>query len=628
MKDFFVNEFIPENHGKRFYAHNSGASDVEFIFEEILKAGGSDFRVSGAFSGASAIIVDIEKNGYKWTLVDSLWTIRASLREIGRWLKMDKGEVDFDTSNIHELAEYNEQDCRILYHAIKEMENIVIDLGSELGKTASGTSLRLFLRQYFGRDPKTKKLRDGFDGIETSPKLNERIRKAYMGGRTEPWDHRRGLQGFVYDVQSAYPAAMQFSVPGQLLRTSDRRPRRSMPVEYIADVTVHVPESIKVPPLPRHAEGSLFFDVGPRRGWYTKPELENAEDMGCEVLKVHECLIFEPMYDLALCSMDLFNKRQEQKKLGAGKGFLSQTFKIFGNGLYGKFAERSEKSSILVNPSPEDMRKARTFVRYDQGDLAPICPGVWRVTRNARVRHQHVALAAYVTARARVNLCGHLARTEPYYCDTDSVACGDPDIPTGDKLGDLQLEKEFIWAYFRAPKLYYMQLHPRFEAKLRDEESKLSRTPFEMPVDWDESLSKPTYIGGQLHFPLCYDLERDEDGVYRHGSFERTLIRAKGFPRLTAGKFRALDLGETVEVEAMLMKPRELLKSGSITPQSRTRHKRVLDRVRPKRRPLSDGRTAPWHVRDFDVPYLETREAKDAVIEAMGEMIREMRRAG
>lgn len=619
MKDFFANEFVAANHNRRFYAHNMGASDIEFIFEEIVKTGGSGLDVHAAFSGASAIIVEIRKGGYKWTLVDSLWTIRASLRDIGQWIGERKGEVDFDTSNIHELTEYNEQDCLILYKALKEMERIMIDLGSELGMTASGTGLRLFRRQYLGRDPKTKQLRDGFVGIETSPKLNDRIRSAFMGGRTEPWDHRRGLSGCVYDVQSAYPAAMQFAVPGALLRSTTRLPKPSEPVEWIADVTVNVPENIKVPPLPRQAEGSLFFDVGPRRHWYTKPELENAEALGCEVLKVHECLVFEPLYDLAECSMDLFNKRQDEKKRGAGKSFLSQTYKLVNNGLYGKTAERAEKTAILINPSPEEMRRARTFSRYEKGALEPICPGVWKVTERARVRHAHVPIAAYITARARVNLCQHLLKTEPYYCDTDSVACGDWNIPVGENLGDLQLEKEFIWAYFRAPKQYMMQLHPKFEAKLRREEEGATERPFRMPVGLDAFGEKPIYIPGQMHFPLRTDIEPDAEGQFRHGSFERTLVRAKGFQRPDAGMFRKFDLGDQVEVRSMLMKPMEMFKAGLIEPQEKIRMKRVLDRVRPKRRPLSDGRTVPWHVRDFDVPYSvwkerEFREEGDTVM--------------
>lgn len=626
LDEFFEEELTPANHGYRFYAHNSGASDSEFFLEHILTSpNAKSFHVTGVFSGASAIIIEVTKGKHYWTFVDSLWTIRESLKNIGRWLGggFAKGEVDFDTENVHELTDYNEQDCRILYEAIARFQDVILDLGSELSMTAASTALRLFMRAYLGRDkpgsdPASEIVRP--EGIETSPRLNERIRRAYMGGRTEPWSTKRGLEGFVYDVRSAYPAAMQFPVPGNLVgHLEGRRPKSTLaycgpdgvwrPAEYIADVIVNVPEDIKIPPLPRQAEGSLFFDVGPRRGWYTKPELEYAESVGCEVLKTYECLVFEPMMDLARCSMDLFEKRAKEKK----GGFLEQSYKLVGNSLYGKLAERAEKASLLINPDPSEIRKAKTFRPYDKGELRPICPGVWLITKEAKIRHAHVPIASYITARARANLARHMSFTDPWYCDTDSIACAD--APRADdrppwirdaniegpeiKLGELGYEKSFTAGFFRGAKFYQMQMSHRDEMKLRQKEETMTGMPYHM-TQVDPDTGERFTIPGQA----CWD-------------FERTAVRAKGFSRIGAGKFRELDLGGTVPIDAMLMKIREMYQAGYIAPRETTRHKRLLDRVRPKRRPESDGSTSAWHVRDFDVPYAETLEAKREALEEL-----------
>ncbi len=539
-RDFLEGELVEENHGKWFYAHAGGLADVQYLFEYLVTSG-HKYRVSAAFSGSSAIIVDVERGRHRWRFLDSYWLIREPLRAIGRKLGLEKGEVDY-RAPLRELVPYNERDCEILYEAVRRMQELVLELGSELMPTIASTALRLFRRRYLTRD------------LETDAALNEELRPAYVGGRTEVWDHRPGLSGRGYDVNSSYPFAMLSPQPGSLLRSGLRFPRSDRE-EYVADVEVDVPEGVAVPPLPHLAEGSLFFDVGPRRGKFCRPELEWAQERGAKVRRVHQVWTFERSWDLGEYARDIYARRKR------AEGYESTVYKYLGNACYGKFGELRDKQQLLVRPTAEELARARAYARYGKGQLAPIQPGVYLLQVDAEVGHGHVPFAAYITSRARVTLGRHLeaaARAPgdpgPYYCDTDSVYC-DAELSTSPELGDLKLEREFEWGHFFAPKLYALQLPPG-DGRAEEPSGQLSLLP------------------------------------------GRWYVKAKGFRQITPREFFRLQLGDRVEVTRML-RIRELFARGHLSPVQRVMPKELRGEVRPKRRILESGRTEPWHTREL-----------------------------
>ncbi len=448
MGEFLENELKQPNTSYWYYAHAGGLADIQFILEEILKD--NRYSVEASFSGSSAVIVKIKHGNYTWKFVDSLFMLRAKLADIGELLGMPKGEVKWDAP-IAELKEYNEQDCRILWHAIAQFEDLIIDLGSEMNMTLASTAMRLIRRVYLSHD------------IGTSTIINQEIRSAYVGGRVEVFN-RSEHRGYYYDINSCYPHAMTYPLPGTLLYTT----KRGLPIgnsekAYIAEVTINIPE-MDIPPVPYPCGGSLYFPVGKRRSWLCGPEIELALSLGAKIEKLHKAYVYSVQTDLASFASDIYNRRKNST------GYMKQVYKLLLNSGYGKFGERPEKSQLLVNPDAKTLKRVKAMNRiamrqglevsekpikhYNKGWLHMISPGVFLVEQVSEVKHAHVPIAAYVTSIARVGLYKHLKNAGPYYCDTDGFATQKSDLPVSNELGAIKLEKEYDSALFHSPKLY------------------------------------------------------------------------------------------------------------------------------------------------------------------------------
>ena len=447
VEAFLTGELTRRNSGTWFYAHAGGMADVQFILEALMKD--ERYRVEGSFSGSSAVIVKVIRGRLKWYFVDSYFTLRAPLRDIGKKLGMEKGEVAWDAP-LDELRKYNEQDCRILWHAMTEFQNLLLGLKSEMRFTLASCAMRLIQRRYLKRQ------------IPTSGGLNARLRPAYVGGRVEVF-HRARHSGWYYDINSCYPFAMTKPLPGRYLGM--RRGLGDGSTAVIAEVTLKVPD-MYVPPVPYMYGGSLYFPVGTRRQWLCGPEIELCLSLGCEITKVHEAHHFQWFSDLAVYATELYKRRQESKGT-----FYYELYKLLLNSGYGKFGERSDKQQLLFRPTAEQLAEAKEISqpkggrdrrgRYTRGFLAMISPGIFLVEQTKEVAHAHVPIAAYVTSYARALLYSHMAPTpehRPFYCDTDGFAMSVPDLPVSTELGRLKLEKQYDDALFHAPKLYHLHM--------------------------------------------------------------------------------------------------------------------------------------------------------------------------
>lgn len=133
---FIKSELTHKHRGWWFYAHAGGLADFQFVIERLMEHG---YYVHGSTSGSSAIIVHVSRAVWcprrkkmvagkdRWHFVDSYWLLRDSLRNIGKWLGIAKGNVEesvewYETAPWAELRDYNEQDCRILYGGIRMLD--------------------------------------------------------------------------------------------------------------------------------------------------------------------------------------------------------------------------------------------------------------------------------------------------------------------------------------------------------------------------------------------------------------------------------------------------------------------------------------------------------------------------
>lgn len=531
-----------ENRGAWFYAHAGGLADVQFVFEAIIRRGGNDYDITASFSGSSAIIAHVRRKRGRnaWHFVDSYWLFRDSLaaiaRSIGRTKTGPKAlenatQADvkewYASAPLSELVPYNQNDCEILWHAIDQFENRVLEIGGQLQMTIASTAMHLFRRRYLKQ------------GVSTNEIINSTGRKAYFASRVEVFQDKCEA-ALYFDINSSFPYAMTKPVPGEFERTSKRLTDDPDKI-FLVDATFTVPESY-LPPIPTRVEGRLFFPVGTWRSWLTGIDLGLLLREGGKIEKVHEVMYFAPMTDLKDYAIDLYDQRKK-----ASDPFDKLVLKYLLNSCYGKFAERPEKERMIIFPDERTMGRLKRNFDSDELERMQLMPGVYVEPVLVDVQHEHVPVAAYITARARLTLYDYLTQSRDcYYCDTDGFATTD-DYETADDLGALKLEKKITSGTFIAPKVYRLD--------------------------------------GQV--------------LGKEGWRDETTVKAKGFS-LGKGKeaverFTSLVEGQEIEIERMA-RIRENFSRGSIVPREAVIHKRLRDRMITKRFHYPDGHTRPWHI--------------------------------
>ena len=443
VKAFLEHELSSDNRGAWFVAHAGGLADMNYVLEEIIRHGG--YQVQAAFSGSSAVIVHLRQGKNAWHFVDSLWLMRAPLREIGTWIGETKGGSVEDKSTFYaplpELIDYNAQDCNILWRAMDMLQKQLLEMGGQLQMTLASCAMQLFRRRYLTTE------------ISTGNWLNQRASNSYIASRVEVF--QRNCQDALYfDINSSFPFSMTKPCPGEMLGTSKHLPTSwgdpddaHAPL-FLAQATIEVPESF-LPPLPWRSQNRIFFPWGRWRSWFSSVDLRLLLDAGGTIAKVDEVITFAPFFDLADYAKDLYTKRKQSPA-----GFGKSAYKLLLNSLYGKFAESQEKQEMLIHPktAPDDQ-----FM---------LMPGIYLVPRMAKVPHRHVPIAAHITSLSRRWLWEYLSFAQPhvYYCDTDSLITKTDLAPipsprtgralVGNELGQLKLEKTVENGTFIQSKVY------------------------------------------------------------------------------------------------------------------------------------------------------------------------------
>lgn len=424
--DFLNGELTHKNNGKWFYAHAGGLADFQFLLHDLLQRNG--YKIEASFSGSSAIIVHVKRGKNTWHFIDSFWLLKSKLRDIGKWVGIDKGNQDeseeyYRDAPILELREYNEIDCVILYKAISQFENTLLELGGQLMMTQASCAMDLFKRRFLKTD------------IDTDDRINNIARQAYFASRVEVIA-RKCDDAFYYDVNSSFPYAMTFPIPGDAIGTYSRLPDYGL---YIADVEINVPDCF-LPPLPTRIAGRLFFPTGKWRGWFSNIDIELLQKVGGKIEKVYTSISFEPRDDCKEYAETLYAIRAKST------GFMKIGCKFLLNSLYGKFAESDIKSSLNVNPDNPD--------RINWKELFP---GAWILEKQVPIAHMHVPISVHITATARRTLFNYMGHSEEtHYCDTDGFSSTNEFESTDGVLGKLKLEKIIRKGRFILAKTYDM----------------------------------------------------------------------------------------------------------------------------------------------------------------------------
>ena len=378
---------VPELSGTTFYAHNGGSFDYLFFLKWLRNHRDEfDFEVVPVQSSIQVIRVwrrpEDPEDGIveKWNFLDSMKLLPFGLDKACRTFKVE-------TKKQHDLAvhetdpswsEYLEQDCRALAAVMTRLVQLVQDkLGGEIGITTPSTSVKLFRKRFLGKDGVPSKIdrhlhwpdcrnkgTRKFPGTCTGC-AHEWIRRGYYGGRTEI--HRTYGQGLhYYDINSSYVAAMRMNDMPIGTRIIDegnlywRRHRRAEAIGELeanpyggysgfCECTVYIPPECPIPPLPHKdvSTGKLLFPTGQFHGVWSVEELALLADpmVRGEIRHVTRTVWFklEPMFQKMMAELWTY---RNQDLPGHDEG-LSALAKLLGNGGYGKFAMKQERTSVV-----------------------------------------------------------------------------------------------------------------------------------------------------------------------------------------------------------------------------------------------------------------------------------------
>jgi len=121
------------------------------------------------------------------------------------------------------------------------------------------------------------------------------MRKAFIGGRVDVF-HPVCINGYIYDVNSLYPAQMCKPMPvGPPVVSSDTNLDNYFGVVY---AKIKTPMDIKCPPLPYRCDQKLFNPAGSFSGWYFSEELKFVRDTYGYEIDVIGGVKFEKGYDV------------------------------------------------------------------------------------------------------------------------------------------------------------------------------------------------------------------------------------------------------------------------------------------------------------------------------------------
>lgn len=525
----FLNEVLtPAYSGAWFYAHAGGLYDFTFLIDELVRAG---WHVEAAFSGSSAIIVKVKHGKHQWFFIDSFWLLRESLAKIAVMVGMRKGDCAFDAP-LPEVLAYNELDCRILWKAIAMFADFLEGLGGQLERTIASSAMSLFKRAYLKRE------------LDIPKEINDIARETYVGSRVEVFQYE-AESGWDWDINSSFPAAMLEPQPCDVIGTSRGKLPTKAGAKFLAEATLTVPEC-QLPPLPYRTEDNrLFFPVGKWRGWFNDIDIRLAEESGCKIERVGRVKHFSTFCDLAGYASDIYSRRV--KATSAAEKYI---LKILLNSLYGKWGERAEKEKMIINPPAEWLRKA------DKSRLKMLSPGIFLYSESVPIPHEHVAIAANITAIARRALLRPMLQcSELFYCDTDGFCCGPDDaFPASEELGALKLVKKLEsgwiingdgsneWAPgFKAiaPKLYLMhgqdkglEIKAKGFSRIKRTETKSSAMRYSEFCGLLEHKEVPLEAFGRLR-----SVARSDDRAPSRGTTTKTWRGAMRPKRARVGEF-------------------------------------------------------------------------------------------
>lgn len=480
-------EFIKDKRVK-IYAHNGGKFDYYFLldwiepFSEMLVINGriSKFKIGDAEFYDSYSLFPLPLSAYKKDEFDY-----EKMREENRDNFKD------------EISKYLKADCVYLYELLQRFFD---EYGINI--TLASAAFKYWQKLESIKRPKSGK------------KLFDEIHPFYYGGRVQCFE--KGIINFpfkVIDINSAYPSAMLHSHPfGTGYSVLENLPENKEEIQRAFIKLKCVAHGC----FPKRKEaGGLSFpdsdtpEIFHVTGWEYLSALKNGLISDIEILEV---FTFYEKINFKNYVNHFFQRKLNAQKEGDKAGRLMA--KLFLNSLYGKFGMNSEhhKKHFIIPTKFLKMFADLNFtvIREIKNDCTIVCCDL--TAEEKEQKYINLAVSASITGYVRAYMMDSLASVDhPLYCDTDSIACtGTKNLKISDKLGDWDLEGEFVKGAIAGKKLY------AFIAK--NGEEKIASKGVKLSSEEIFSIAEGEQVVYQKESPTFgLKKRRTTDSVYVHG---------------------------------------------------------------------------------------------------------------
>ena len=436
------------------YAHNMHYDwAVLDGWGELTKRGWS---CPSPFFSSTTFILKWKRDRRKIWALDSGNIVKVPLRVLGDRLGLPKLDTDVHTDDLEALSTYCHRDVEILAKWVLEWRRFVRE--NDLGNyrpTLAAQAMSAFLHRFNQTDIY----------IHDRPYVYRLEREAYRGGLCLPF-YIGSLPTADYtqvDVNSMYPHVMRSGLfPCKLRATGAALPPSDLPSLLrkgcmVAEVVVET-ERQGIP----CNQGDLLYPIGTFRTVLTTPELRMAMREG-KIRRVGRW----SLYDSAPLFRDyvdwMYGHRFAFMESGDDVG--SYLCKLLGNSLYGKWGQRSETATEIGECDSMECCLDRV-IDADTGKFwteARANGKIWRIDRQPESANSFPAIAAHVTAMARLHLWKLIREAgdkHAFYCDTDSVLVDETGLAALEhhmderRLGALKVEATADHGIIHGPKDY------------------------------------------------------------------------------------------------------------------------------------------------------------------------------